>query len=771
MGQSKTLKISGREGAIRLESSLLESLIQRAIREGYRSIEVEAYGQHGIGGRLWRAGNEPVYVRITGSTGQRVGSMGFPNTTIEIEGPASDDVGWLNAGATIIVHGQATNGVANAMAQGRIYIAGDVGARAMTMTKHNPRFEPPELWVLGGVGDFFGEFMAGGKTVICGYESGYENVLGYRPCVGMVGGEVFFRGKHRGFSEADVLLIDVSDADWLWLTEGIRRFLQAIRKPELFSLLASRKDWQKLRARKPFEKLSNTRRSMTAFVAEVWNKELDGGLLKDLLNEERTQIPLLPSGDLRRYRPRWDNEGSIAPCQSACPTGIPVRKRWGYIRRGEMEKAVDIALQYTPFPATVCGYLCPNLCMQGCTRTLAKLPAIDVRVLGKASLTAKTPTAAAPTGVKIAVIGGGAAGISAAWQLFLLGHEPTIYEQREDIGGKITASIPFSRIPGEIIEQELARVRENIPYTQLLLDKEGFAKLQCENDFVIIAVGAQKARRLRVEGSELALDASEFLRRSKGGTLEIGEKVLIIGAGNVGCNVASEAAHWGAREIMLVDVQKPASFGVEREHAEAAGAKFLWPKFTQRITKQGVEFTDGSFLEADTVVVAIGDTPDLDFLPPEIATKGGFIVVDGAFRTSAARVFAIGDVVRLGLLTEAIGAGRIAVRAIDDEIKGRNETYDQLPPFEPTRIHSEYYPPAHVTLDSIDANAHSCFSCGSCRDCGVCVAICPEGAIERSELAGGEFEYHIDDNLCIGCGFCAGACPCGIWQLEENTPI
>ena len=163
--------------------------------------EIEAFGQHGIGGRLWRAGRRRVSIRVTGHPGQRVGSMGFPNTVIEVLGPVSDDVGWLNAGAEIIVHGNAGNGAANAMAQGRVCVAGNIGARGMTMTKHNPRFEPPELWVLGSVGDYFGEFMAGGIAVVCGHEAQTpENVLGYRPLVGMVGGKVFFRGPARAAS-------------------------------------------------------------------------------------------------------------------------------------------------------------------------------------------------------------------------------------------------------------------------------------------------------------------------------------------------------------------------------------------------------------------------------------------------------------------------------------------------------------------------------------------------------------------------------------------
>ncbi len=163
--------ISGREAGVRLESRVLEEKIQAAVANGHRRIEVRAYGHHGIGGRLWKAGAEPLAIRVTGHSGQRLGAMGFPNTRIEALGPASDDVGWLNAGADIVVKGHAGNGTANAMAQGRVYVAGSIGARGMTMTKQNPRFSPPQLWVLGSAGDYFGEFMAGGVAVICGIEA------------------------------------------------------------------------------------------------------------------------------------------------------------------------------------------------------------------------------------------------------------------------------------------------------------------------------------------------------------------------------------------------------------------------------------------------------------------------------------------------------------------------------------------------------------------------------------------------------------------------
>lgn len=777
MTKKDSIKIAGVENNLRVESRILEERIQKAVEGGYRQIEVTAYGQHGIGGRLWHAGNQPIKVDVLGTSGQRLGSMGFANTVIEVFGPASDDIGWLNAGAKIIVHGNATNGAANAMAQGKIYIDGDIGARGMTMTKHNPRFEAPELWVFGKVGDSFAEFMAGGIAVVCGADAEKEkNVLGYRPCVGMVGGKIFFRGRQEGYSKADAKLLTVLPPDeWQWLQTNMQRFLQAIGKQYLFDQLAAkREEWQLLVARKPSDKLARATRSMTAFRKDVWEEELGrGGVIGDLSSLDRSPIGLLTTGVLRRFVPVWANEKYLPPCQAACPTGIPVQKRWELIRQGKMEEAVDLALQYTPFPATVCGYLCPNLCMQSCTRHLVNLQAVDVPILGKASLAAKEPARQPETGKKVVVIGGGASGLSVAWQLWLKGHEAVIIESRKQLGGKLTDSIPKSRIPGDVVEHEISRLTKNIRQMHLgsPLTKDQFIELKNLNDYIVIAAGATKPRKLNIPGMEKALTALEFLQQSKLDCAKIGEKVVIIGAGNVGCDAATEAFRLGAERVTLIDVQEPASFGVERKHAEAAGAKFLWPRFTKAVTDQGVELADGELLPADLVIVAVGDMPDLSFLPAGITTQKGFVVVDETYATSDPQVYAIGDAVRPGLLTDAIGAGRIAARSIDDRLKGTDQTYDKLPPIQYESVKLQYFDPRISEFADYKSCATNCASCGACRDCGMCEEICPQKAISRSQTAGGGFEYLVDGDRCIGCGFCAGACPTGVWEIAENAPI
>jgi len=774
------ITISGKTDGNRLNSRILEERIQEAVASGYRHLTVQAFGQHGIGGRLWRAGNDSVHVKVEGHSGQRLGSLGFPNTEIEVDGPVSDDVGWLNAGARIVVHGHAGNGACNAMAQGKVFIEGNIGSRGMTMTKQNPRFAPPELWVLGSVGDYFGEFMAGGIAVICGVNpQDTDNILGHRPLVGMVGGKVFFRGPHRGFSQSDARILPIEPPDWEWLTLNLKLFLGGIGRPELLAELINVDalapvKWQLIVARTPKEKTARQRRSIMSFRADVWDKELGiGGLIGDLVSFDRSPVPLIPVGDLRRYVPMWENRKYKAPCEAQCPTGIPVHDRWRLVREGRMDEAVNLALSYTPFPATVCGYLCPNLCMQACTRQTEQMSPVDITHLGKASISASLPQLPEISGKTVGIIGAGPAGLSVAWRLRLKGHAVTVFDTAGAIGGKIASVIPGSRIPEAVIKTELERIQKVIPHIHLQqqLDRKDFERLQTDYDFLVIAVGAQKPRTLPVPGKELAVTALDFLKLSKSGNILPGKRVVIIGAGNVGCDVATEARRLGADTITLIDVQEPASFGKERRDAEAAGAIFRWPCFTREITSEGVILSTGETIPADKVVISIGDAPDLDFLSGDVATNKGFVQVNAHYQTSIPMVFAIGDAVKPGLLTDAIGSGGKAASAILNIIEGQPLESDLRPMIEANRVSLEYFDPRIAEFEDVDNCGSQCSSCGACRDCGICVVVCPQAAIRRLEIIPAGYEYRVDENLCIGCGFCAGACPCGVWNLVENRPM
>ncbi len=775
----KRVTIKGIIKGERVPSRVLEEEIQEAVQKGARNLHIIANGQHGIGGRIWPRG-ETVKITVEGPVGQRLGSMGMPGTEIVIKGGASDDVGWINCGANITVLGDVTNGAHNAAAQGRLYVRGGGGARCDTMTKHNPKNDPPQSWYFRDVGDTFAEFKAGGIAVVCGVNPrNPENILGYRPCVGMVSGVIYFRGPIKGYSEADVRLLDLTEQDRQWLRANMKPYLKAIERLEHYDELAGTMDeWKKLvpytaqeRAkRKPFKM------SIREFRSGTWEAGVgQGGIFAEYLTHPLTVLPYITTGADRRFKPVWNNMKYTPPCEYGCPSDIPTQKRARFIREGKLKEALELVLQYTPLPATVCGEICPNLCMESCTRTRLDKP-INIKELGRASLEVKAPEPKPSTGKKIAVIGGGPGGLSAAWHLRLEGHTVDLYEAEKKLGGKLEYCIPRGRLPQQILRRELERIAEtgiNI-HLGVKVDKKKFDDLYRSYDAVVVACGAHKPRRLDVPGIGDMVTAYDFLKDINRGDIPDlkDRKVVIIGAGNVGMDVAAQAFHCGAKEVTAVDVQKPAAFGKELEIAESLGTKILWPKFTEKYVRKEkrVYFTDGTSLEADLAVVSVGDMPLTDFLPPGVHThKNGWIEADEAGFTSDAMIFAIGDVTSLGLVTHAIGHGKKAAKAVHAQLSGRSY---YMPPPKPVvpyeKIKTAYYDLRKKSPFRPEAEAERCLSCAVCRDCHMCEAICYYGAISRNGYDDGSYEYIVDDESCIGCGFCAGICPCGIWEMVDN---
>ncbi|MHB1349282.1 MAG: glutamate synthase [Desulforudis sp.] len=779
---AKIKTVSGRDaGGMRLTSKIFEERVREAAAMA-KGLILESYGQHNIGMRLGTP-DYPIHIQITGPVGQRLGCMGQPGATIVCEGPASDDVGYLNIGADVIVKGNATNGVCNAMAGGRVMIGGSIGARGLTMTKWNPDHTRPEMWVLGSVGDTFAEFNCGGIGVICGFEAkNPDNVLGYRPGVGMVGGWVYFRGQtDDSYSRTNVKIIEPDDDQWQWLTDRMPEFLKAIGREKLLKKLTVRKEWRIMMAISPQERalMFSGPMPMPEFRKRIWDQGFGGGdPLRDLApGLDRSVIGVIETGELRRRKPFWINRDSAAPCTFYCPIHIPTIDRLRLIRDGKLNEAYEMLLRYTPLPASVCGTICPNLCMQNCSRKKVDF-SIDVSILGRAVNTAEPPTTLPKTGKKVAIIGGGPGGMAVAWHLALNGVEAHIFEQAKEIGGKLSQTIPWERLSRAIWEREINRFKHTpniVIKTGVTMSKDKLLKLKKDFDYVVIAVGTHQPRTIPFPGHDRVIPALDYLKAAKSEKpMPTGKKVVIIGAGNVGCDVAAEAYRLGADQVTLVDIQKPLAFGKEKDAAEALGAVFKWPVMTREVNKQGLVGDDGTLYPADTVIISIGDVPRLNFLPEtvECVTVGGaaWIKTDEAGRTSDAKILAVGDVERPGLATNALGAGKRAAEYIVAALKGESWqpfakkviTYEALT--------TEHYDPTPDKGATQEEQAARCLSCGSCRDCHLCETICPTNAIHRREIVAGSdgvnYEYYAEDDKCIACGFCADTCPCGIWSLR-----
>ena len=413
-------KIDTMKGHERMSTQDLLLAIGEAVKQGETDFEIKASGQHDIGGPLWHPEGKKLHFHVW-NAGQRTGSMCLPGTEIVIEESTSADVGWLNAGGIITVKGDAGDTAGHCSSGGKIFIGGRGGTRTGSLMKHDPLYEEPELWILKNVGSFSFEFMGGGKAVVCGYDSAeFDSVLGERACVGMVGGTVYVRGP-IGTHPADIICSALDEDDIAFLAGGMDEFLAHIERPELKAELTDWSQWHKLRPLTAAERKPKPAPDLHSFRLHEWVK---GGIFSDVAHDDFAVHTTISHGLYRLRVPSWDNAAYAAPCEFNCPTGIPTQLRYKYIRNGELDKAIQLELDYTPFPGCVCGSVCPNPCMDACTRGTIDEP-IQIGDLGYSSAFAKVEPPKEKTGKKIGIIGGGQLGrmmaLSARYMGFRVG--------------------------------------------------------------------------------------------------------------------------------------------------------------------------------------------------------------------------------------------------------------------------------------------------------------------------------------------------------------
>jgi len=558
------------------------------------------------------------------------------------------------------------------------------------------------------------------------------------------------------------------------------------------------------------------------------------------------------------------------PCMMACPAHTNAGRYVGLIAEGRFEEAYKYARGPNPL-ASICGRVCAHPCETACRRGQIDKP-ISIRALKRFLTERYGPESKHPIDVnagavqeklpfKVAVVGGGPVGLSAAHDLALMGYSVTIFEAAPVAGGMLYLGIPEYRLPRDVVEAQVREILQTGDITLKLNHRAGddfqIADLRRQGfDAIVLAIGAHRSRDLTIPGVDLDgvhRGVDFLLNVNLGYKFTIGRNVMVIGGGNVAMDVARSAARevlrqhapgveesapsednvaavatkemvdislsalrMGAREVHVVCLEKrdemPAALE-EIEEAETEGI-ILHPGFgpkrfigqagkvtaleclktksvfdEQRRFKPTFYDNSETAIECDTVIMAIGQTTNLDFLRPddgvEVSPRGLINVNPHSLMTSAPGIFAGGDCV-FGprLIIDSVGDGKRAAMGIDEYLRG---TRHPEPIIEVTELPRHAMPQEFVDLvrqpipmlplerrtgmteveesydeESAMLEAKRCLHCwvntvmegytddaSVCILCGGCVDVCPENCFQLVTLDRVEFSPETIEHLSV----------------------
>jgi heterodisulfide reductase subunit A len=518
-----------------------------------------------------------------------------------------------------------------------------------------------------------------------------------------------------------------------------------------------------------------------------------------------------------------DKQGT-APCKATCPAHVSIQGFIALMELGKYKEAVRLFKKDHPFPA-ICGRVCHHPCEGACTRGDVEQPmAIQHlhRYLADLDLDSDDPylpEIAKKREEKVAVIGSGPAGLTAAYYLAQKGYQVTVFEKLPVKGGMMAVGIPEYRLPQDTLAKEIniiekmgVEIRTNTAFgrdvTAEGLRKDGYKAL-------FIGMGLHGSRALGVPGEDMQgiLPGVAFLRNvALGKDVAVGKEVVVIGGGNVAVDVALTAKRVGGEKVTMVCLERrdemPAwDYEVEEALEEKVEiVNSLGPKnFVGKDNIcSGVEFkrctavfdADGAFrpeydeadltiLNADTVIVAIGQSGELDFADNEniaITNRGGLDVDPLTLQSPKSWIFAGGDAVHgPRSVVEAIESGKQAAESIDRFLngksleEGRERTWDYVKPDLNDKKSVKREHPARLPLkervgnfreiisglteEQVQREVRRCLECGVCSECYQCVDACLPKAIDH-EMQPEKLELDVG-SIIVATGF----------DLMDPTPM
>ena len=521
------------------------------------------------------------------------------------------------------------------------------------------------------------------------------------------------------------------------------------------------------------------------------------------------------------------NPTVLPPCQAGCPVRTDAGRYARLVAEGRYEEAYEVITRTNPFPS-VCAYICQRPCEKNCRRAaldaavgLRSLKRFVVEKIGENRPRANPPPA---TGARVAIVGAGPAGLTAARDLRMAGHRVAVFERLDRAGGMLNV-IPRYRLPQKALDSDLDAILslgiETHFGCEMGRDATVAELLERGYDAVVVATGLSRSRGIAVPG----FGAQRFTAAIPwmadlwlGNKVELGKRVVVIGGGNVAVDVARSARRLGAEKVAMVCLESREEMPAEPHEvalAEAEGIEVITRQALKRVLNRdgaivAVELMKvlsvfdeaGRFrptydpgrirtLAADMVILSIGQAPDKSWLrgtPVQTDARGRVVADRQTQLTSHPKVFICGESLRgPGSAIEAVADGHrvaeIVARFLEtgqvappppEEVKPLDpfpeDVLERLRELNPQPSEPEPFAASEPVFDEVQARreAARCLGClagasvdeDKCAACLTCLRICPLNAITVGRTVAP------DPVRCQSCGLCASQCPAGAIALS-----